>query len=451
MNRKSLFSRRKFLRLCGSSLLALWSFHPLEALAAKAKPAAESIGTAAQAAPVPPAQPASLGTEPVAADFDALRLRQLITADSRTSRTIMWESAAPQADGQLLWRLAGQMDIQSLSAAGRSFTEDDQTSYIHTAMVTGLQPGQHYEYRIIANGRGTAWQPLPAATAGPFKALIFPDSQCSDDYGTWRDLAQNAAARNPDTDFFINMGDLVDNGESSYQWRAWFDALAGILERLPFAPVMGNHATYDLNWKIRLPLAWLRYFRVPGNGSTRFPNYYYSFDYGPVHFSVLNTQWEELDPLRPGILEEQRSWLAGDVAASRAPWKVVLMHKDIINYEDLSSLEPLADIDPVGKALMPLFDQLGIDAVLTAHQHTYRRHDHIFNFAPADHGPFYIDTGVAGNVRYDVQVDPRFDKKVLPQPEVDNYLTLEASAQALHFKCFQPDGSLADEAWITKK
>ena len=46
----------------------------------------------------------------------------------------MWESAAPQADGQLLWRLAGQMDIQSLSAAGRSFTEDDQTSYIHTAM-----------------------------------------------------------------------------------------------------------------------------------------------------------------------------------------------------------------------------------------------------------------------------------------------------------------------------
>ena len=436
MNISSLFSRRRFLQLCTSSLFALWGFRPQPAWAAQAQ-------GLSRPAPMP-------GTEPIAPDFDALRLRQIITADSRTSRTIMWDSAAPQADGQLIWRLAGQIEVHALPASGKIFTEDGETSYIHTAMLTGLQPAQQYEYRILSGGKGSDWHPLHTAVPGAFKALIFPDSQCSDDYATWRELAQNAAARHPDTAFFINMGDLVDNGEASYQWRAWFDALTGIIDRLPFAPVMGNHATYNLQWKIRLPLAWLRYFQVPGNRSIGFSRYYYSFDYGTVHFSVLNTQWEELDPIKPGILEEQRRWLADDIAASHAPWKIVLMHKDIINYDNLSSIEPLADIDPVGRALMPLFDALNIDVVLTAHQHTYRRHDHIFNFAPADHGPFYIDTGVAGNVRYDVKVDPRFDKKVLPQPEIDNYLTLKASAQELHFQCFQPDGTLADEARLHK-
>lgn len=439
MTIKSSCSRRKFLRLCAASALALWSAQPLHALAAVARPSHPQEAAAAAGKEIP-----------IMPGFDAACLRQLITADSRTSRTIVWHSTDPQADAQVIWRRLGKTEQHIVQPVSVPFSDDGQTCYIHTARLQELLPAHHYEYRITAAGTGSRWYPLDTPRPGSFKALIFPDSQCGNEYTTWQDLAQNAAARNPDAAFFINMGDLVDNGESSYQWNAWFDALRGIRENLPFAPVMGNHSTYTLEWKVRLPSPWLHYFPVPENHSQQFPGYYYSFDWGDVHFSVLNTQWGELDPLRPGILAEQKAWLPADIRASSARWKIVLMHKDVVNYENLSSIEPLADIDPVGRELMPLFDELGIDVVLTAHQHTYRRLNHIFNFEPADHGPFYIDTGVAGDVRYDVPVDPRLDRKVLPQPEVDNYLTLEASAHTLHFKCFQPDGSLADEAVLNK-
>lgn len=59
--------------------------------------------------------------------------------------------------------------------------------------------------------------------------------------------------------------------------------------------------------------------------------------------------------------------------------------------------------------------------------------------------------GNAGNVRYNVPVNKRFDQKILPQPEVDNYMTLEASAAQLTFRCFQPDGSLADQYTLSAR
>ena len=190
---------------------------------------------------------------------------------------------------------------------------------------------------------------------------------------------------------------------------------------------------------------------MPGNGSLRFSHGYYAFDYGPCHFAALNTQWEEVEALRAGLLEEQMAWLRRDMAASRKKWKIVLMHKDVIEYDYPDLSDPVTgDISATGRLLMPLFDELRPDVVLTAHQHTYRRLGSIVNFAPSEEGPFYIDTGNCGNCYYDVPVNARFDKKVLVQPERGNYMTLEASAERLHFSCFLPNGSLVDEVSLRK-
>ena len=61
--------------------------------------------------------------------------------------------------------------------------------------------------------------------------------------------AQPAWQRNPDASFFVNMGDLLDNGEDNSQWNAWFGVVEPMAEKIPVAPLMGNHETYDLNWK----------------------------------------------------------------------------------------------------------------------------------------------------------------------------------------------------------
>ena len=283
--------------------------------------------------------------------------------------------------------------------------------------------------------------------------IIFPDSQSSD-YSDFEKVAQGAWERNSDAKLFTVMGDLVDNGQDHSQWRAWFNALDGIIGNIAFAPVMGNHETYDLNWQTRLPAAYLGYFQHPDNGSEKYNQYYYSFDYGDVHFSVLNTQDYELGDFADTLVSEQKNWLRRDMNATKKKWKIVLMHRDVLMYafgpQSGRSGRP-EGFDDDGVNYMPLFDELGIDIVFTAHLHTYRNRGHIYNFDHSSKGPLYILTGVAGNVRYPhLWKDHALDIATLPQPETDNYLTMEVTDKQLTVKCFLPDGTQMDEASVTK-
>ena len=130
------------------------------------------------------------------------------------------------------------------------------------------------------------------------------------------------------------MGDLVDNGEDSSQWNAWFDAVEPLATRMPLVALMGNHDTYDLNWKIRKPLAYLELFDQPMNGDDQYTDQYFSFDYGNVHFVVLDTQFQEEkeNNYEPNLLFDEICWLEYDLEHSHAKWNVVLMHKDPLQF-----------------------------------------------------------------------------------------------------------------------
>ena len=434
---KDTISRRTFLTLMGGAALSL------------------AAGCAPQKTPAPVKRAVRALTGDTS--LDARFLRQIVTKDSRASRTIMWQSDEPQENAEIVWRAMDdgkepkkESEIFSAPAKSERYTDDGQNVWLHTAQLKNLSQGARYEYRVICGDEGTDWTPLRADGGGAFKALIFPDSQSSD-YTDWKHLAQDAYKRNPDAAFFANLGDIVDNGEEHSQWDAWFDAVEGMRERIPFAPVMGNHETYDKKWEVRLPLAYLAEFQPPENDSQAFSRYYYSFDFGDVHFIVLNTQWDETEEFRPGLLEEQLGWLPKDVAASDKKWKIVMLHKDVLQYRIGKRPERKEGFSACGEAFMPLFDGLGIDAVLSAHLHTYRNRGHIKNFRRDEDGPLYILTGVAGNVRYPgLWIDHALDEVVAPQPETDNYLTLEASGDALRFRCFLPDGTKIDDATIWK-
>jgi len=427
-----MLSRRRFLKITGGAILTLaggWALNSLPQLHETAKRTDDKT------------EEAALGIR---------YLRQIITADSRSSRTIMWQSQTAQNDAKVIWRLRGSQHQSALPAAGESFTDDAIQVYLHTAAIDGLDPKQVYEYCIRCGQAETKWLPLPVDDGGAFKMLIFPDSQ-SNDYSDWENLAQNAARQNPDAALFTNLGDLVDNGEDHTQWNAWFEALHGIINRLPLAPVMGNHETYNRQWKIRLPLAYRSEFVVPDNGSSIFSRYYYSFDYGDVHFCVLNTQWDETEAFQPGLLATQQQWLAKDMSQSKKKWKIVLLHKDVLTYGMRGHPERLPGISDAGRAFMPLFDTLGIDLVLSAHLHTYRNRGHIYNFQRRLYGPVYILAGVAGNVRYPgLWLRHELDQVVAPQPETDNYLTLTAAINELRLRCFLPDGTQIDDIRLQK-
>ena len=389
-------------------------------------------------------------TQPLATEV--FFLRQIITEDSRNSRTIMWQSELSQPEAILEYRLKNTKVSTTLKVNNEQFSDNNQTSYLHKLTLTNLQPASTYEYRIRLQDKLTPWYPLQTEPqyATAFKALIFPDSQSSD-YSNWSLNAQTAWKNNSDAKFFINMGDLVDNGEDHHQWRAWFNGLQGMIGSIPIAPVLGNHETYDLNWKIRMPKAYLNLFALPSNNEPQYQGQYYSYKYGDVHFVVLNTQLEEMTPFQPELLQAQQTWLKQDLANSKQLWKVILMHKDPLQYAINNRPNRFAGISDIGKIFMPIFDEYGVDLVVSAHLHTYRRRTPLKNFVPDPTGALYILSGVAGNVLYPNLWQPHpFDEFIAPQPETNNYLTLESKSQQLIITTFLPSGAQIDTVILKK-
>ncbi|MCH4167010.1 MAG: metallophosphoesterase family protein [Megasphaera sp.] len=383
---------------------------------------------------------------------DAMNIRQIITKDSTTTRTFMWQSQLEESDAVVEYRIKGTGEALAMPATNETFTDDNTTTYIHTAAIRDLQPGTDYEYRVGYGKKRSDWTPFRTAQGHDFKALIFPDSQSSD-YSVWAQTEQPAWQANPDAQFFINMGDLVDNGQDHYQWNAWFDVVSSMISRIPAAPVMGNHETYDKDWKVRMPEAYLHLFALPKITPETYQNQYYSFDYGDVHFIVLNTQMTEMTQFQPNMQADEIDWFKKDIEQTTKKWKVIIMHKDPLQYAFNSRPEPRAEgFSAEGKTWMPLFDQYGVDVVLSAHLHTYRNRGHIRDFQHDDAGPLYILTGVAGNVRYpSLWKQHRLDEYVAPQPETDNYMTMEAKENSLTFKAFLPSGEELDTVSVTKE
>ncbi len=398
---------------------------------------------------------ADKATEVVGSDSDVSisHVRQLVAADNKTGRTVMW-SADVKQNYTMEYRVAGTKDSKTVQAEDSSF-DDVKHNYIeYTAKLSDLKAGTNYEYRINSEKNKGSWHKLHTDDGGNFTALIFPDSQ-SANYSGWQKLARDARERNKEASLFVNMGDLVDNGQDASQWRAWFNAVEPFSRDIPLAPMPGNHEAYSLEWKVAQPVAYTHLFNVPQNGDPqKYPNQFYSFDYGDVHFTVLDTNFIELKEWQPDLWADQMKWLEQDLSKSKAKWKIVLQHRDIFMYSfGPESGRPAGTTHFLDFSYdeMPIFEKYKVDAVLTAHLHTYRRRMPLLNREPNPEGITYILTGVAGDVRYaKLWGDFEWDAGTAPKPETANYMTLDVTKDALTFKAFLPDGKMFDEVTLKK-
>ncbi|MEE0338491.1 metallophosphoesterase family protein [Acidaminococcus fermentans] len=387
-------------------------------------------------------------------EVEARNIRQVMTADPAHSRVIMWQSDYAVKEPVLEYRMEGKENGETVPVQAEKFTDGGKNTWIYRARISGLEPGQTYGYRIRDGKKATAWMSLKAFAGNTFKALVFPDSQ-SADYSAWKATAQPAWQRNQDAQFFVNMGDQVDNGQDASQWNAWFDVVEPMAEKIPMATTVGNHETYDLNWKVRRPEAYMKLFNLPQNGYAQYPNRFYSFTVGDVHFVVLDTVFSEMKDLEPNLEQDEIQWFRKDMEQNRQKWNIVVMHKDPLRY----AFNPATGrtgrdegIEQEGKVWMPLFDEYGIDLVLSAHLHTYRNRGHIRDFRHNPDGPLYILTGVAGDVRYPgLWKQHPLDEYVAPQPETDNYLVMTKTDDELQLQAFLPDGTLLDTVTMEKK
>lgn len=377
-------------------------------------------------------------------------LRQIITAEPKNSRCVMWQVDEPMNAPQVEVKIKNSAESVKFSAVDSSFTDDGEKNLQYTAKIENLLPASNYEYRIIDGESCTDFFELQTPSEKKFKAIIFPDSQ-SADYNVWGKIADLAFEKNPDAEFFVNVGDIVDNGEDKSQWRDWMEKISEPLKKIPFVPIMGNHETYSRDWQVRFPIAYINYFAVPENGVENFSRRFYSFDFGAAHFVVLDSQWDELEKFQPNLIEIQKNWLREDSAKTSKAWKIAFIHKDVLQYRINGRPERLEGFSDVGGEFMPEFENLNFDAVFTAHLHTYRNRGRLKNFVADESGPLYILTGLCGDVRYpNLWINHKLDKVIAPQPEIDNYLTIEVDEKNFVMKCFLSDGSQLDEVILRK-
>ena len=381
-----------------------------------------------------------------AAADDIRHLRQIITAQPSSTRMIQWDAPTLLHDAHVELRSGRDGHITAFVPSYTHFTIDDTERFVYHAEIP--LPTGGGAYRVTHTAGASDWIPLsaPHAVRTPVRALLFSDSQCGEEYSVWNDVYQAAWRRHSDADFAALVGDLTDNGESTWHWDSFFAAMEGSpspLARAPHVPVLGNHEYYSLAWTDTLPLRYLKTFALPENGSATFRGHYYSFDLGAVHVIVLDTQFLECGARGAALNEEQLAWLKRDVAASSAPWKIVLMHKDILAYGEYQTVqETQHGISDVGRIFMDAFDACGIDLVVTGHVHAYRRRQ-IRAGQTDTQGTLYLLGGPGGDEYFDVPPEP-YDLATSANPAPSNYLYLEADTHHLRIACEALDGTVID-------
>lgn len=173
-----------------------------------------------------------------------------------------------------------------------------------------------------------------------------------------------------DFDFALIAGDVAyDSGSLSELERYVFDVYADLLQHVPCFVAAGNH-----DYEVDDGESLRRAFALPETGGPRSKERWYSFDWGPVHVVVLDSETD----LRP-----QRAWLDADLRATDRPWKVVVIHRP-----PFASGYHRSDLW-VRQILVPIFIRRGVDLVFSGHEHHYER-------SRAMRGVHYVVTGGGG-------------------------------------------------------
>lgn len=286
--------------------------------------------------------------------------------------------------------------------------------------------------RYQLEGREFALAPPPAARETVRIAYLA-------DVGTGKNasLVVEAIAR-AKPDLIVIGGDLSYANGAFGPWNDWFDMMEPLASTIPAMPAYGNHEDYctDENGTLRAcgPDAneWHAHFALP-NGD----ELYYAFDWGPVRFTVLDTEaYVHREGTHPTSEAEQLDFLDESLDADDERWDVVVFHRPLRTTnlrEGSASDQARSDIEP----------RLAHRANLTlaSHLHAYERYGPIDNVT-------YVTSGGGGRALYG-DWGPE-DNLTRMRATEHHFLLIEASPTRLDVKALRPDGSTLDRVTLEK-
>lgn len=395
---------------------------------------------------------AGFGLMPQEANAAAEHITLTWTGDARTTQTVTWRTELSMVGGKVQYAEAAKAQVfpnlfKTRDAEVSGLATNAGNMSIHSVTLIGLKPGTKYLYRV---SDGETWSEVNHFTTSPsnprpFKFLLFGDSQ-SMQYDVWSTTLHQAYRANPDAVFMSNVGDLVDVGLDYSQWQGWFDAGKGVIDNIPVVPVVGNHETYTGGKGFSMPLLFTGQFRLPDNGPEELKGQVYSFDYGNVHFSVLDSQAGEERKFVPNMIKDQQLWLEKDLKNTDKQWKIVLIHRP--PYDNRSK----DGNQYIRSSFVPIFDKYHVDVVFAGHDHAYTRSYPLHGGAVVESkvGTRYVTTGRSGTKTYSTTVAKEWNEFFYNPQDAPNYVTVEVDPTRLTVKAFKQSGDLIDEWSINK-
>lgn len=372
-------------------------------------------------------------------DLAPRHVRLSLTQDPAHSMTIAWDTPV-DPDAKSFVEVSGGGEGYSLF--GRlpvNSTKYETAPYItHEVTIENLAPNTTYAYRVGTEGAMSAtrtFKTAPESGTGEARFVVMGDSRndfLEFNQDRWKAVA-DAAALEP-IDFSLHTGDYTLTSVSPFGWEWFFDAGAALFAKAPFMAVNGNHEMYGPVFEDR--------FAMPGNER------FYSFDYGPVHVSVLDSDdrlatrllSDIASPSAFGPGSEQYEWLKKDLESiPEGMWKVVAIHRPPYSVGEHGNAEDV-------QAFVPLFDQFGVDIVFAGHDHTYQRSKPMVNGNVAQQGTIYIVTAGGGAPLYELG-----EAEWLEMAQAAfHYVFVQATQDMLSIEAKTPEGELIDSLRLEK-
>lgn len=435
--------------------------------------------------------------EPVYEGFEA-NVYNLVTSfsDAETTRAFAWTALASfigDNNMQVKYRIKGT-DVWNTVDAIREIevTETEDEEYFK-ADITGLTPNTEYEYKIGVKDSAdeeNQWGKVYTFKTASDKEDEFSFIAISDTQGySWngntpsntgfmyaKEALDHALLQVENPAFIMHAGDMVQDGDNKAQWNYFFKSLGDTVKSVPFFGAVGNHDIRILggNENPNIEIFYDLHFNHPNNGGIAAldktivdtitnpqvkgiaidaEETIYSYNYGDVHFVVLNSgalsgKYDRL------LLEAQREWLKADLEANAcAKWTVVMVHQPVYHS---------ASLDSGRETLYNTFEEYGVDLVIQGHSHLVARSYPMKNgkivtkqnpdLIEQGTGTVYTTIGATSNnhtkIKDTVTVEECF-MVTSPAYEEAAYTTIDVSGEELTLTMKQLNGLVLDKFTIT--
>jgi len=318
---------------------------------------------------------------PWAADY--IRKRPyLIYSGKHTGMTVLWQTYQTPSQATIEWGTTtgygkGPMIVHENSSSS------DQHQFSYT--IPNLNPGTKYHYRVTNDTYSHTGSFITAPPPGQTRVSFYGygDTRAEyldtpDDHNSVLGALLDDMDMNPDErqTLLVHLGDYVYNGLNEFLWDRQqfnldpdYDHIYKTFANLPFMGVLGNHEGYDahaeknhiciLNYQ-NIGELFRKYYPYHYPNRNRF---YYSFDYGPIHFVIIDTWSYQGASSKQTIDDVQANWLKRDLKASNKLWKIAMLHTPI--WDCMKGNETMQ------AQLTPILKHGGVHLVLQGHRHYY--------------------------------------------------------------------------------